>query len=59
MDFLAETPRGEKKLFQVSWDITNPKTLDREQRALQAGMEELQAEGHIITLDSYLRNGIH
>ncbi len=58
VDFLAESPRGEKKLFQVSWDITNPKTLDREQRALQAGREELQVDGHIITLDSYLRNGI-
>ncbi len=58
IDFLAQTPRGYKKFFQVAWDLHDPKTLEREQRALQAGMRELKIEGEIITLESYLREGI-
>jgi len=58
VDFLAQTPRGQKKLFQVAWDVQDPTTLAREQRALEAGKKELQIEGELITLDSYLREGI-
>ncbi|MFS8563907.1 MAG: DUF4143 domain-containing protein [Rhabdochlamydiaceae bacterium] len=50
IDFLAQTPRGHKKFFQVAWDISDPHTMEREQRALQAGMKELKIEGEIITL---------
>lgn len=58
VDFLAQLPRGNKKLFQVVWDMQDPKTMERETRALEAGMDELKIEGEIITLDSYLRKGI-
>lgn len=58
VDFLIQSPRGEKKLIQVAWDMESPKTADREQRALKAGMEELGVDGTIVTLDSYLRQGI-
>lgn len=58
IDFLAQTPRGHKKFFQVTWDMHDAKTMERETRALQAGMQELKIEGEIITLDSYLREGI-
>ncbi len=58
IDFLAQTPRGHKKLFQVALDIGDPNTLAREERALQNAMKELKIEGEIITLDSYLRHGI-
>lgn len=58
IDFLAQTPRGHKKFFQVSWNVEEVKTMEREQRALEAGMKELKIEGEIITLDSYLREGI-
>jgi uncharacterized protein len=58
IDFLAQTPRGHKKFFQVCWDMQDPKTIEREERALQAGMKELKIDGEIITLDSYLRDGI-
>lgn len=58
IDFLAQTPRGHKKFFQVVWDMQDVQTMEREERALQAGMKELKIEGEIITLDSYLRNGI-
>jgi len=55
VDFLVQTPRGGKKLFQVAWDTQNPETLQREERALQAAMKELKIEGELVTLDSYLR----
>lgn len=58
IDFLAQTTRGYKKFFQVAWDLEDPKTMEREERALQAGIKELNIEGEIITLDSYLREGI-
>lgn len=58
IDFLAQTPRGHKKFFQVAWDMQEERTREREERALQAGMNELKIEGEIITLDSYLRAGI-
>lgn len=58
IDFLAQTPRGHKKFFQVAWDASDPHTIEREQRALQAGMKELKIEGELITVDSYLREGI-
>lgn len=58
VDFVAQTPRGHKKIFQVVWDTSDEKTFEREERALKAGMEELNIEGEIITLDSYLRSGI-
>lgn len=58
VDFLAQTSRGAKKLFQVAWEIKEEKTREREERALQAGMKELKVEGSLITLGSYLREGI-
>ncbi len=58
IDFLAQTPRGRKKFFQVACDVHEAHTMEREQRALQSGMKELKIEGEIITLDSYLREGI-
>ena len=58
IDFLAQTTRGHKKFFQVAWDMQDATTVVREERALQAGMKELKVEGEIITLDSYLREGI-
>ncbi len=54
VDFLIEGARGEKKLIQVAWDISDPKTLQREERALQTAMEELGVEGELVTLDRYL-----
>lgn len=58
VDFLIQTPQGCKKLFQVTWDMEDEKTLQREQKALQAGMNELKIDGEIITLASYLQNGV-
>jgi hypothetical protein len=38
--------------------MDNEKVMAREQRALQAGIQELKINGEIITLESYLREGI-
>jgi len=59
IDFLIQTPRGQKKFFQVVWNMNEKKTYEREHRALQAGMNELKIDGEIISLDSYLREGIN
>ena len=58
IDFLAQSGRGYKKFFQVVWDMADPETREREERALQEGMAELKIDGEIITIDSYLQNGI-
>jgi uncharacterized protein len=59
IDFLVQTPRGQKKLLQVVWKLEDKKTIEREQRALTAGMNELKIDGEIITLDSYLTRLTH
>lgn len=58
VDFLVQTSRGKKKLFQVVWSMEDQNTLKREERALEAAMKELQIDGEIITLDSFLEKGI-
>lgn len=58
IDFLAQMPRGQKKFFQVCWNLKDKNTLERENRALQLGMNELKIDGKLITLDSYLEEGI-
>lgn len=58
VDFLVQTPQGNKKLFQVVWKMEDAQTLKREDRALREGMISLKIDGEIITLDSYLRSGI-
>jgi predicted AAA+ superfamily ATPase len=58
IDFLAQTPLGTKKFFQVVWDMQDSNTIEREERALKAGIKELKISGEIITLHSYLEKGI-
>lgn len=58
IDFLVQNGRGEKKFFQVVWDMDDPKTKERELRALEAGMKEQRIDGEIVTLRSYLENGL-
>lgn len=38
--------------------MTDPETKQREQRALEDGMKEAQMEGSIITLESFLKEGV-
>jgi predicted AAA+ superfamily ATPase len=59
IDFLVQTPRGHQKFLQVVWQQEGEKTIERESRALEAGMKELKIDGEIITIDSYLREGLN
>lgn len=54
VDFLVQTPKGEKELIQVTWDMADKETKNREERALNAAMNELKIPGKIITVDSYV-----
>jgi len=59
IDFIVKTPKGDTKIIQVVWNTDDKKTLDREKRALRAAEKELKIKGEIITLESYLRDGIN
>lgn len=54
IDFFVEAQDGSRKIYQVVWDITDPKTIEREQRALEAAKKELKVEGELITPDTYI-----
>lgn len=58
VDFLVETPKGEKKLIQATWEMADEETRKREHYALEIAMQELKLVGFIITLESYLQNGL-
>lgn len=56
IDFLTESPDGKRELIQVVWDTSDPKTREREERAIKEAEQELHIPGRIIDLESYLRN---
>ncbi len=58
VDFVIRTASGHTKCFQVAWQQEHEETAQRELRGLEEGMRELNADGEIITLESYLENGI-
>jgi len=52
VDFYCTSPNGQGNLFQVSFDIENESTLQRETSALLEAMEELNiGEATLITID--------
>ena len=53
VDFLSRDLHGKWHLYQVSWDMADPKTLERESLALREAEKELGIKGEIITQDSY------
>ncbi len=58
VDFVTVDKSGEREIIQVAWDVSNPNTLDREQRALQQAKQELGISGRVISLRDYLRHGV-
>lgn len=58
VDFLIQDRQGKKQLLQVAWNMNDPETIERETRALEIAKKELKLPGKIITLESYLRDGI-
>lgn len=56
IDFFTRSIDGTLNLYQVAWDISDPKTLEREQRALESAEKELSIKGHLITPMTYLQS---
>ncbi|MFM8454794.1 MAG: ATP-binding protein [Gammaproteobacteria bacterium] len=54
VDFFVEHPETGQKLYQVAWDLSDPKTLAREERALEAAKAELNIPGEIISPENYI-----
>jgi len=55
VDFVAVDKDGSRELIQVTLDMSEPKTAEREKRALEQAEQELGIKGRIITLNDYLR----
>jgi hypothetical protein len=53
VDFIARDSFGKWHLYQVCWDMSDPKTWERETAALKEAEDELGIKGEIITPDSY------
>lgn len=55
VDFVVTSKNEKPKLLQVAWDINDPETLEREERALRDAESELGIPGELIDLQEYLR----
>ena len=53
IDFLTRNLHGNWNLYQVSWNMNDPKTFERETLALHEAEKELKIKGLIITPESY------
>jgi len=58
VDFVTQDREGRHELIQVVWDITDPLTLEREERALNQAKSELGFEGILLDANTYLKNQI-
>lgn len=56
VDFVTVDSDGNRELIQVTWDMSDTKTIEREQRALSQGEKELDIKGKIITARDYLKS---
>ncbi len=58
VDFVTISKTNSVELLQVVWEIDDPLTLQREQRALNEAEQELGIKGRIVDLPSYLQSGV-
>lgn len=56
VDFITQDDQGKYEMIQVVWDINDPKTLEREMRALRQAEQELGFPGRLLDYTHYLRN---
>jgi predicted AAA+ superfamily ATPase len=56
IDFVTQSPDGKKEFIQVTWDMSDPETRAREERALEEAKKELNLPGKIIDKNSYLES---
>lgn len=54
VDFITRDFEGRYEMIQVMWDQKDPKTLEREERALQSAEKELGFKGRIIDWETYI-----
>lgn len=54
IDFITQDSQGKYEMIQVVWDIEDPKTLEREKRALYQAQQELGFPGKLLDLQTYL-----
>jgi uncharacterized protein len=57
VDFITVDKLGLRELIQVTWEMIEPKTAEREQRALKHAEDALGIKGRIITAKEYAENG--
>lgn len=58
VDFITQDREGRYEMLQVVWDADDPKTLEREERALERAKEELGIPGRMIDWSAYLQEFI-
>lgn len=58
IDFVTIDKKGERELIQVTWDMSDPKVYQREQRALDQAEKELGIKGRIILGKDYATQGL-
>lgn len=54
VDFVIKKEGKKTQLLQVCWNVSDLKTLDREQKALSLAQKELGLKGQLVTPDEYL-----
>ena len=57
VDFVTQSQDGKMELIQVVWDMSDPATRAREERALKEAEQELNLSGKIIDKDTYQCTG--
>lgn len=55
IDFITQDIKGNHEIIQVAFDIDDPKTIEREKRALEAAEKELGFKGKLIDWKSYIQ----
>lgn len=58
IDFVTIDKKGERELIQVTWEMSDPKTAEREKRAIECAEQELGIKGRIITGKDYAVVGV-
>ncbi len=56
VDFVTQDQQGRHELIQVVWEMDDPHTLEREERALRQAERELGFSGKIIDWTTYLQD---
>ena len=56
VDFITKDQLGSYEAIQVVWDQKDPKTFEREERALKAAEKELGINGRMIDQESYIKS---